>query len=47
MYICISKYGSKSDIMKKAENQNNPNKGIYFDVKSTLNVAVSITIKKI
>ena len=39
-----SKYGSKSDRMKKAEKQNNPNRGIYCDVKSTLNVSVSITI---
>ena len=39
-----SKYGSKSDSMKKAEKQNNPNRSIYCDVKSTLNVSVSITI---
>ena len=30
--------------MKKAEKQNNPNTLIYCDVKSTLNVSVSITI---
>ena len=30
--------------MKKAEKQNNPNKLIYSDVKSTLKVSVSITI---
>ena len=39
-----SKYGSKSDSMKKAEKQNNPNRRIYCDVKSTLNVSVSIPI---
>ena len=38
-----SKYGSKSDSMKKVEKQNNPNRWIYCDVKPTLNVSVSIT----
>ena len=38
-----SKYGSKFDSMKKAERENNPNRWIYFDLKSTLNVLVSKT----
>ena len=42
IYIYESKYGSKSDSMKKAEKQNNPKRCIYCDVKSTLNVSVSI-----
>ena len=42
--VCESKYGFKSDNMKKAEKQNNPNRWIYCYVKSTLNISVSTTI---
>ena len=41
--MCESKYGSKSDCVKKA-GKHNPNRWIYYDVKSTLNVSVSVTI---
>ena len=38
-----SKYELKTDSMKIAE-KHNPNRGIYYDVKSTFNVSVSVTI---
>ena len=43
IYFYVSKYGSKSNSLNKAEKQNNPNRWIYCDVKSKLNVSVSIT----
>ena len=46
IYTYESKYECKSNSMKKAEKQNNPNKWIYCDVKSMSNVSVSITFIK-
>ena len=42
-YIYESKYGSKSDSMTIAK-KHNLYRWIYYDVKSTLNVSVSVTI---
>ena len=40
--IYESKYGSKSDSMKKAEKHNNSYRWIYCDVKSTLDISVLV-----
>ena len=38
-----SKYGSKSDSMKIAEKRS-PNRWIYYELKSMLNISVSVII---
>ena len=43
-HSCFHMYDEKKIYVKNAEKQNNPNRWIYCDVKSTLNVLVSITI---